>query len=205
MRLTSPSMCWRALDGGFSARAARASRRMACSPGRCEMRFTDYLSEDCISPDLRVQDKAGVLHELAGLLAARTKAPRQMLEEQLAARERISSTAIGEGVAIPHCRFDRLRQITACVAVDPQGVDFGARDGRPVRLFVTLASPTHAPGTHLSVLARIAALLRDARLRQALVEAGSPAAIRALLVQAEDAYLASQAPRHDVSQHASGP
>jgi len=167
------------------------------------MRFTDFLSEDCIRPGLRARDKVGVLHELAGMLAARTKAPRDMLEEQLAARERISSTAIGEGVAIPHFRSERLRHITACVAVDAEGVDFGARDGRPVRLFVTLASPTHSPGTHLSVLARIAALLRDVHLRQALMEAPSAAAIRALLVRAEDAYLASQA-RHDIGQSAGG-
>ena len=163
------------------------------------MRFTDFLSEDCIRQGLKARDREDVLHELAGMLAARTRTPSDLLEQQLVARERISSTAIGEGVAIPHCRFERLRQITACVVVDPDGVDFGARDGRPVRLFVTLASPTHSPGTHLSVLARIAALLRDVRLRQALVEAPSAAAIRALLVQAEDAYLGSQT-RHDATQ-----
>lgn len=169
------------------------------------MRISDLLSEECICPDLRARDRQGVLHELAGLLAARTHAPVQQLEAQLEARERISSTAIGEGVAIPHCRSERLRQMTVCVAVDPEGVDFGARDGRPVRLFVTLASPTHAPGTHLNVLARIAALLRDSRLRQALVEAPSAAAIRSLLVQAEDAYLSGQS-RQDASQHhVSGP
>lgn len=157
------------------------------------MRFTDYLSEDCVRADLGAQDRDGALHELASMLAARTRAPVEQLEAQLLARERISSTAIGEGVAIPHCRFERMRHITACVAVQREGVDFGARDGRPVRLFVTLASPAHAPGTHLNVLARIAALLRDVRLRQALMEAPSAAAIRALLVQAEDAYLSHQA------------
>ncbi|MFL5352778.1 PTS sugar transporter subunit IIA [Archangium sp.] len=169
------------------------------------MRFTDFLSEDCICPDLRARDRSGVLHELAGMLAARSRAPVQQLEAQLEARERISSTAIGEGVAIPHCRSERLRQMTVCVAVDPEGVDFGARDGRPVRLFVTLASPTHAPGTHLNVLARIAALLRDSRLRQALVEAPSAAAIHALLVKAEDAYLSGQSRQDASAHHVSGP
>jgi PTS system nitrogen regulatory IIA component len=161
------------------------------------MRFTDFLSEDCIRPDLRARDREGALHELAGMLAARTHAPLEQLEAQLVSRERISSTAI------PHCRFERMRHITACVAVQREGVDFGARDGRPVRLFVTLASPAHAPGTHLNVLARIAALLRDVRLRQALMEAPSAAAIRALLVQAEDAYL-SHLSRQD-GMHADGP
>jgi PTS system nitrogen regulatory IIA component len=72
-----------------------------------------------------------------------------------------------------------------------------------VRLFVTLASPTNAPGTHLGVLARIAALLRDGHLRQALMAAPDAATIRSLLVRAEDAYL-SQA-RHDASPHAGSP
>jgi PTS system nitrogen regulatory IIA component len=162
------------------------------------MRFTDFLSEDCICPGLTAQDRGGVLHELAGMLARRTRAPHEQLEGELVARERISSTAVGEGVAIPHCRSERLRDITACLAVDPGGVDFGARDGAPVRLFVAIVSPSNAPGTHLRVIARVAALLRDARLRQALVEAPTAPAIRALLVQAEDAYVASQQPRQDV-------
>lgn len=161
------------------------------------MRFTDFLSEDCIRPDLRARDRGGVLHELAGMLAERSRAPLEQLEAQLEARERISSTAVGEGVAIPHCRSERLRDITACLAVDTGGVDFGARDGGPVRLFVAVVSPANAPGTHLRVIARVAALLRDPRLRQLLVQAPSAAAIRELLVQAEDAYVASQQPRHD--------
>ena len=160
------------------------------------MRFTDFLSEDCIRPELGARDRMGVLHELAGMLAARTRAPREQLEAQLVAREGLSSTAIGEGVAIPHCRVERMRQVTACVAVHPEGVDFGARDGKRVRLFVTLVSPTHTAGAHLGMLARIAALMRDARLRQRLVEAPDAATLRALLVQAEDAYLASLM-RHD--------
>jgi nitrogen PTS system EIIA component len=162
------------------------------------MRFTDFLSEDCILPVLRARDGAGVLHEVARTLAARTKVPAGRLEELLSARERISSTAIGEGVAIPHCRVEQLERITASVSVQAEGVDFGARDGKPVRLFVTLVSPMHTAGTHLNVLARIAALLREARLRQALMEAPDAASIYTLLVQAEDAYLTSQQARHDV-------
>ena len=94
--------------------------------------------------------------------------------------------------------------MTACVAVDPEGVDFGARDGRPVRLFVTLASPAHAPGTHLSVLARIAALFAGHPVAPGVDGGASASAIRALLVQAEDAYLAGQT-RPEASQHASAP
>ncbi|MET0403955.1 MAG: PTS sugar transporter subunit IIA [Cystobacter sp.] len=162
------------------------------------MRFTDYLPERGIIPALWSRDRGGVLHELAQTLSVNNHAPVRRIEELLAGRERICSTAIGAGVAIPHCRVERLRQITACVAVHPQGVDFGARDGRPVRLLVTLVSPENAAGMHLSLLARIAALLRDVRLCRAVLEAPSAAAIRLLLVRAEHAYLTAQHSRHDL-------
>ncbi|MGZ3458073.1 MAG: PTS sugar transporter subunit IIA [Archangium sp.] len=169
------------------------------------MRFTDFLPEDCIHVGLEVRDGSSVLHELADLLAARTKAPSGQLEQRLVDRERVSSTAIGQGVAIPHCRVERLRSITVGMVIDPEGVDFGARDGAPVRLFVAIVSPADAPGTHLRLIARIAALLRDARLRQELVGAPAAAAARALLVQAEDAYLLTQQGRHDIHMPTGGP
>src|SRR5690242_13227782 len=108
------------------------------------MRFTDHLPEGGIIPALWARDRHGVLHELARTLSAHAHAPVRHIEERLAVRERICSTAIGEGVAIPHCRVERLKHTTVCVAVHPAGVDFGARDGRPVRLLVTLVSPEKA-------------------------------------------------------------
>ncbi|ATB30128.1 PTS sugar transporter subunit IIA [Melittangium boletus] len=169
------------------------------------MRFTEHLSEDCIVPTLWSGDRKGVLHELAGTLAASTGAPLRKVEGLLQAREHLCSTAIGEGIAIPHCRVERLRHVTACVAVHRgSGVDFGARDGLPVRLWVTLVSPAQEAGAHLRMLARIAALLRDARLRQSVLAAPSAAAIRSLFIRAEDSYLATHPLRHDLSLPAAG-
>jgi PTS system nitrogen regulatory IIA component len=167
------------------------------------MRFTEHLPEGGIIPALWARDRHGVLHELAQTLSAHAHAPVRHIEERLAVRERICSTAIGEGVAIPHCRVERLKRTTVCVAVHPAGVDFGARDGRPVRLLVTLVSPEKAAGLHLGLLTRIAALLRDAHLRQAVLETPSAGAIRSLLVQAEDAYLSAQHARQGVQPPAS--
>ena len=163
------------------------------------MRFTEHLPESCIVPALWSRDQRGVLHELSGTLAASTGTPLPLFERPLSERERICSTAIGEGLAIPHCRVERLRHVMACVAVSPEGVDFGARDGRPVRLWVTLVSPEQDAGHHLRMLARIAALLRDARLSQAVLAAPSASAIRGLFIRAEDAYLASHPPRNDLA------
>ena len=167
------------------------------------MRFTDFLTEDCVIPEAWAREGTGVLREVAHALSARTGVAAHELEERLLARERISSTAVGEGVAIPHCRVARVERITACVAVHPEGVAFGARDGRPVRLFVALVSPERAAGVHLTVLARIAALLREAPLRQALLQAREATTLHALLVRAEADYLARQQARHDIHVPAS--
>ena len=168
------------------------------------MRFTEHLPESCIVPALWSRDQRGVLHELSGTLAASTGTPLPLFERPLSERERICSTAIGEGLAIPHCRVERLRNVVACVAVHRDGVDFGAKDGQPVKLWVTLVSPSQAAGAHLSLLSRIAALLRDVRLRQAVMEAPSAAAIRALFIRAEESYLATHPIRHEY-HHLSAP
>ena len=161
------------------------------------MRFTDHLPIDGIIPSLWARDRGGVLHELSQTLARHTQAPAARIEQLLAGRERICSTAIGQGVAIPHCRVEGLRRAAVCVAVHPVGVDFGARDGRPVHLLVSLVSPEYAAGPHLRLLARIAALLRDPRLRQALLEAPSAPVLRSLLVRAETNYVLAQQSRHE--------
>jgi nitrogen PTS system EIIA component len=162
------------------------------------MRFTDFLTRECIVAELRARDRVGVLREVSLALAPSTGVPARDLESLLAARERLGTTAMGEGVAIPHCRVAGVERITACVAVHPEGVDFGARDGQPVRLFVALVSPARSAGSHLTVLARVATLLREAPLRQALLRAHDAATLHALLVHAEDNYLARQQARHDI-------
>ncbi len=169
------------------------------------MRFTEFLAPSRVLPELRSHEQVGVLHELAGSLAEDVGCPAGTLATLLTARERVSSTAIGEGIAIPHCRVDGAPRITACVAVHPRGVAFGAPDGRPVQLFVALTSPTLKASAHLSVLARIVALLREPHLREAILHASSAATIHALLREAEAAYLARQQTRQDVHWPASTP
>lgn len=168
------------------------------------MRFTDVLSPGCVLPELGSEDKAGVLREMARVLSVSTGFPAQRLEALLLERERLCTTAVGDGVAIPHCRVERLKRTVACVAVSREGVDFGAKDGGRVHLFVTLVSPLQAASTHLGMLARVAALMQSPSLRRAVGEAGSAEHIRALLVQAEDAYLAQQPSRHEPA-HAASP
>ncbi|XXF78332.1 PTS sugar transporter subunit IIA [Myxococcaceae bacterium GXIMD 01537] len=156
------------------------------------MRFTDFLSEACISPRMRARNKAGALGELAELLAVGTGARPERLHALLTARERIASTAIGQGVAIPHCKLEGLPGIVACVGLCPEGFAFDTPGAEPVRLLVGLVAPPRLSGVHVGVLSRVVALLKDERLCAALMRAPSARDLRALLVRAEDVYLGSR-------------
>lgn len=152
------------------------------------MRFTDFLTEDCIRPALKAQDKPAALRELAGLLSVGTGARSERLETLLLARERVASTAIGLGVAVPHCKLEGLPRTVACVGIHTRGLGFDTPGAEPVLIFFGLVSPPSLAGMHVGVLSRIVALMRDTRLREALRRAPSSAAIRALLVEAEASY-----------------
>ena len=152
------------------------------------MRFTDFLSESCIHPALKAPDKPGALRELAGLLAVGTGARSERLEKLLLARERVASTVIGQGVAIPHCKLEGLPRTVACVGVHPVGLGFDTPGAEPVQIFFGLVSPPNQAGMHVGLLSRIVALVRDVRVREALRRAPSAEAIRKLLVDAESSY-----------------
>jgi nitrogen PTS system EIIA component len=123
------------------------------------MSLASLTRPELILPDLAAGDRAGVLHALAGVVAADTAdgpAPDAgALYARLAEREELGSTAVGGGVAIPHCKLPGVRREVVAVAVSPRGVDFGAADGEPVRLFFLVVSPPGSPAEHLRVLAAI--------------------------------------------------
>jgi PTS system nitrogen regulatory IIA component len=153
-----------------------------------DMRFTDFLTENRILPALKAQDKPAALSELAGLLAVGTGARPERLTTLLTARERVASTAIGHGVAVPHCKLEGLPRTVACVGIHGKGLGFDTPGAEPVHIVFGLVSPPSLAGMHVGVLSRIVALMRDARLREALRRAPTAAAIRALLVEAESSY-----------------
>jgi PTS system nitrogen regulatory IIA component len=88
-------------------------------------------------------------------------------------REKISTTAIGEGVAIPHGKLPTVEKIWGLFARSLHGVDFASLDGEPTYLFFTLIAPQDAAADHLKALARISRLLKDPDLRQRLLAAGN--------------------------------
>ena len=151
------------------------------------MRIAEFLREDLVLPDLASTDKAGVLGELcAGLARAYPSLHAGRLTETLLERERLGSTGIGEGVAIPHGKLPGLPGLIAAFARKKAGLDFAAIDGKPTYLFFVLFAPDNSAGLHLKALARISRLFKQPQFRQAILDAeGAPAIFR--LISEEDA------------------
>jgi nitrogen PTS system EIIA component len=151
------------------------------------LRISEFLISEAVVSDLRARDKQEILRELSTALArAHPSLKGDRLVEVLREREKLGSTGIGEGVAIPHGKLPGLTQLVAAFGVSRQGVDFEAIDGKPTHLFFALVAPENSAGVHLKALARISRLFKNPRFRASILEAPSAAAIHALIVQ-EDA------------------
>lgn len=151
------------------------------------MRIAEFLREDLVLPDLASTDKAGVLGELcAGLARAYPALSAGRLTETLLERERLGSTGIGEGVAIPHGKLPGLPGLIAAFARKKAGLDFAAIDGKPTYLFFVLFAPDNSAGLHLKALARVSRLFKQPQFRQSILDAdGAPSIFR--LISEEDA------------------
>jgi PTS system nitrogen regulatory IIA component len=136
------------------------------------MKIVDFIHEDLILPELRSQTKLDVLGDLAAHLAERHPGLlKEELVKVLVERERLASTAIGEGVAIPHGKLDAVGKLIACVGRAREGVDFDSMDGRPTHIFFVLVAPENSTGVHLKALARISRLFKDPEFRTRLMAA----------------------------------
>lgn len=121
------------------------------------MHLSPYLSSEAILLGLRARTREDLFPDLVGgLCRAYGWEDRGDLLDGIWQRERKMSTAVGLGIAIPHVRTDRFEGLHAAVAVCPDGVDFGAADGKPVNLVVLLVSSSLASGLHVKALAAVA-------------------------------------------------
>lgn len=150
------------------------------------MKLTDFLRPDGILPDLAGRSAPEVLAELCRPVAAQHGLDATRLLQTLLDREKLGSTSVGEGVAIPHGRLAGLPALTAVFGRAPAGVEFRAVDGKPVRLFLALFAPENAAGLYVKVLARVSRLFRSQAFRDAILAAPDPAAIHRL-IEVEDA------------------
>ena len=141
---------------------------------------------DMLTPEriaiLDVPDKETALKKLAGILAAADSIKdKQELESAIFEREKILSTSIGLGVAIPHVRLLSVNEMTIAVGVCKNGIDYDSFDGVPVEIIFMIASPVGTHREYLSVLAKIALLLKNESLRNMILESETPEDIYSVL------------------------
>ena len=150
------------------------------------MKLLDILNKDCIIPELRSQNKREVLEELTGaLLNCKENLDKEALVEVLLERERLGSTGIGDGIAIPHGKIQDLDELVLSFGRSTEGIEFDSMDGRPTHLFFLLIAPENSAGIHLRALAKISRLLKSGQFRQRLLEAENSEALFQV-IQEED-------------------
>jgi PTS system nitrogen regulatory IIA component len=135
------------------------------------MKIMDFLSKKAISTDVKSVKKEDVIKELVDALIDAgdvEKRHRNKLIEALMARESLGSTAIGQGIAIPHAKSDSVTKLIAAFGLSKKGVDFDSLDGELVNIFFLLLAPQDSAGPHLKALARISRLLKDKYFRDNL-------------------------------------
>ncbi len=136
------------------------------------MKIKQILSKNCIIGRLKAVSKNEVIQELAEMLGqCHPELTQEETSRILMERERLGSTGIGNGVAIPHGKVGSLTQIVAGFGRSLEGVPFDSQDGRPAHLFFVLLAPENAASLHLKALARLSRLLKDLHFRNKLLEA----------------------------------
>jgi nitrogen PTS system EIIA component len=155
------------------------------------MKSSDFLCSEAISADLNSQTKEEVIAELVGLLikeGALDRRHKNKVLEALMAREALGSTAIGQGIAIPHAKCDCVKKLVGCVGISKQGINFDSLDGESAYIFFLLIAPMDSAGPHLKALARISRLLKDKFVRESLKSAKDEKSLLKI-IQQEDARL----------------
>lgn len=153
------------------------------------MKITDFLSVHTIIPGLVGREKSAVLQELAAqLVAHHASLDEKQVLKVFQEREKISTTAIGEGVAIPHGKLPGVEGVMGVFARSTDGVDFASLDGEPTHLFFALVAPEGAAADHLKALARISRLLKDTAFRDRLMKGGTREELFAIIAEEDDKF-----------------
>ncbi|MBN2831166.1 MAG: PTS sugar transporter subunit IIA [Candidatus Omnitrophica bacterium] len=153
------------------------------------MQIMDFLSKKAIVTDIKSTKKEDVIKELVDVLIESgdiEKRSRNKLIESLMSREALGSTAIGQGIAIPHAKSDCVGKLVAAFGLSSKGVDFDSLDGEPAYIFFLLVAPLDSAGPHLKALARISRLLKDKYFRDTLRASEDDKAVVRIITQEDE-------------------
>ncbi len=152
------------------------------------MKVLEFLDKSTISLDLKSTTKKEAIAELCQLLTTNSKIKdSEAVLTSLMEREKLGSTGIGQGVAIPHGKSDATPALVGALGISRRGVEFESLDGEPVHVIFMLVAPNDSSGQHLKALARVSRLLKDKFFRQAIKEAKKPEDIEKI-IREEDEY-----------------
>ncbi|MBF0485706.1 MAG: PTS sugar transporter subunit IIA [Candidatus Omnitrophica bacterium] len=135
------------------------------------MKILDFLCSNAVNADLKATNKKELIEEMVSMMVeagAFEKKNKVKIIDVLIAREALGSTAIGQGIAIPHGKTDCVDKLVAGLGISKKGIDFDALDGEPAYIFFLLAAPVDSAGPHLKALARVSRLLKDKYFRESL-------------------------------------
>lgn len=151
------------------------------------MNIVDLLDPLAVAAALEGGTKNEILGELTdALLRVEKSLNREEVLRVLQERERLGSTGIGEGVAIPHGKLKDIDRLLIAFGRSGRGVDFDSMDGKPAHLFFLLVAPEESVGVHLKTLARISKLLKNPLVRKRLIEAGDAADLHRIIAEEEE-------------------
>lgn len=137
------------------------------------MNITDNLAKDLVVYELEASDKSDVLKEMVSTLKdAGLEVDVENALKVLNDREKLGTTGIGDGIAIPHGKLECLEEIVVVVGRSTEGVDFESLDMQPCKIFFMVLAPEQGAGAHLKVLAQISRQLKDEAFRQAFIDTG---------------------------------
>ncbi len=145
------------------------------------MNISDLLAPDAVLPALKVQSKKQLLQELATRAHAVTRLPERRIFETLNEREKLGTTGVGSGIAIPHGRLAEVTSIAGVFARLETPITYDAVDSQPVDLVFMLLAPENAGADHLKALARVSRLLRNTAICEKLRTATTAEALYAIL------------------------
>jgi len=153
------------------------------------MKIVDILDKDCIVPELQSRNKRDVIYELVNTVAKKDgRIDPDLLMDILLEREKLGSTGIGDGVAIPHGKISQINDLKVSFGRSREGIDFEALDGKPSHLFFLLVAPESSAGAHLKALARISRLLKDSSFRESLLTAKTRDQIFEIIAREDSKY-----------------
>jgi len=153
------------------------------------MKIMDYIKEDGVILDLQAIDKLSVLKELSRVLVKPDQSPlTEEITEAVLSREKLGSTGIGQGIAIPHGRLKRSKDFIVSFGRSIKGIDFDSIDHQSTHLFFLVIAPENSAVNNLKILGRIVTILKDDSFKKRLMEARSRGELFQLIAEEDEKY-----------------